>query len=91
MAEIKVTPALLRERANSLRGFKEEHDGAMNKIKTLIDNLPGEFTGEAASSYIEKFHGMQTTFTNFSELLDSLAKKLDDVANNFENTDNANK
>ena len=87
MAEIHVTPEVLRSKAGELRGYRSEHDDAINKITNLVNGLPGEFKGGAANAYIEKFNSMQSTFTNFSELLEDLAKKLDIAANNFESTD----
>ncbi len=88
MAEmIQVTPDLLRSKAGELRGYRSEHDDAINKITNLVNGLPSEFKGGAASAYIEKFNSMQSTFTNFSELLEDLAKKLDIAADNFETTD----
>ncbi len=88
MAEmIQVTPDLLREKAGELRGYRSEHDDAINKITNLVNGLPAEFKGGAASAYVEKFNSMQSTFTNFSELLEDLARKLDVAANNFEATD----
>ena len=87
MAGIVVTPELLRGKAGELRGYRSEHDDAINKIRSLVNGLPEEFKGDAASAYIEKFNSMESTFTNFSELLEDLAKKLEIAAANFESTD----
>lgn len=84
---IKVEPSELRAKAAELRNHREEHDAAMNKIKDLVSQLPEIFMGKAAEAYDQQFTDMQPTFTNFSELLEDLAKKLDNTANRMENED----
>ena len=88
MAEIYVTPELLKGKAKELRGYKSEHDDAINRIKNLVNGLTGEFKGVAANAYIEKFNSMEPTFNNFSEMLAELASNLDFTADELERKDN---
>lgn len=60
-----------------------------NELRTLVNNLSGEFTGAAATAYIEKFNGMESTFTQFAEMIESFATNLDTVANSFTEQDNS--
>jgi WXG100 family type VII secretion target len=87
MATIQVTPDMLKSKATELRSIKEEHDEAMSKMKTLVTGLPEIFKGDAADAFISKYESMQGTFTEFSELLESFATKLDTAATQFQETD----
>lgn len=87
MAIIQVTPELLREKAKELRNYRAEHDEVIQKSKALVNGLPDQFKGQAADSFIQKFNGMESTFKQFSEMLESFAVKLDNNANTLEETD----
>lgn len=87
MALIQVTPDLLTSKANELRGLKSEHDEAMAKMKTLITRLNEIWKGDAQDAFLAKYEGMQTTFTNFSEMLEEYAKLMDTAANKLQETD----
>lgn len=89
MAMIQVTPDLLNEKATELRGYRSEHDEAMAKIKALIEGLNDIYKGEAAAAYVAKFESMQSTFTNFSEMLEEYAKLLDTSATRFREQDDS--
>lgn len=87
MALIQVTPDLLKGKANELRGLKGEHDQSMQKMGTLIRGLNEVWKGDAQDAYVAKYESMQTTFTNFSQLLEDYAKLMDVAAQKLEETD----
>lgn len=87
MATIQVTPELLREKATSVRSLKTNHDQNMSKLGTLITGLNEIWKGEAVQKYIEEYQSMQSTFTNFSNMLENYAGALDTAANDFEGKD----
>ncbi len=80
MALIQVTPDLLKGKANELRGLKGQHDEAMSKMKTLITNLNEVWKGDAQTAFLNKYESMQSTFTNFSQMLEDYAKLMDNAA-----------
>ena len=80
MALIQVTPDLLKGKASELRGYKAEHDEAMNKMKTLMTNLNEVWKGDAQDALLAKYESMQNTFTQFAEMLDDYAKLMDTSA-----------
>ena len=45
------------------------------------------YKGEAQDAFLAKFESMQSTFTNFSEMLEGYAKLMDTAATQLENTD----
>lgn len=80
MALIQVTPDLLKGKATELRGYKAEHDEAMNKMRSLMTNLNEVWKGDAQDALLAKYESMQGTFTQFAEMLEDYAKLMDTSA-----------
>ena len=89
MALIQVTPDLLNSKANELRGLKSQHDEAMSKMRTLIMGLNEIWKGDAQDAFVAKYESMQSTFTNFSQLLEEYAKLMNTAAQKLQETDTA--
>ena len=87
MALIQVTPDLLTGKANELRGYKDQHDEAMNKMRTLIMGLNEVWKGDAQDAFVAKYESMQSTFNNFSQMLEDYAKLMDTAAVKLQETD----
>lgn len=87
MALIQVTPELLTSKANELRGLKQEHDDAMAKMRNLIMGINEVWRGEAQDAYIAKYESMQTTFNNFSQMLEEYAKLMDTASQRLQESD----
>lgn len=87
MAVIQVTPETLRSKANEVRNHRSQHDDTMLKLKNLIYALNEIWKGDAQNAFLAKYESMQSTFTNFSELLEGYAKLMDTAANELEATD----
>lgn len=87
MAVIQVTPETLRSKASEVRGYRSEHNDTMAKLKNLIYALNEIWKGDAQNAFLSKYESMQSTFTNFSELLEGYAKLMDTAANELEATD----
>ena len=86
---IRVDADTLHSKANELRTLLSNHNDNVGRMRTLVNNLSGEFTGVAATAYIEKFNGMESTFTQFAEMIENFATNLDTVANSFTEQDNS--
>jgi len=84
---INVTPELLKGKASELRSLKANHDENMAKMRSLILNLSEIFEGQAHASLVNEYESMQSTFTNFSNMIDGYAKWLDNAAVRFEEQD----
>ena len=87
MPVIQVTPELLEAKAGEVRQLRAQHDEVMAKMKTLVHSLNEKWKGEAQDAFVAKFDSMQTTFTNFSEMLESYAKMMDTSAKTLRETD----
>ncbi len=87
MALIQVTPDLLNSKANELRGLKGQHDEAMSKMRTLIQGLNEVWKGDAQDAFLAKYESMQSTFTNFSQMLEEYAKLMNTAAQKLQETD----
>lgn len=87
MALIQVTPDLLNSKANELRGYKDQHDDAMTKMRSLIMGLNDVWKGDAQDAFVAKYESMQSTFTNFSKMLEDYAKLMNTAANRMQETD----
>lgn len=87
MALIQVTPDLLTGKANELRGYKGQHDEAMSKMRTLIMGLNEVWKGDAQDAFVAKYESMQSTFNNFSQMLEDYAKLMDTAAAKLQETD----
>lgn len=87
MALIQVTPDLLNGKANELRSLKDQHDEAMSKMRTLIMGLNEIWKGDAQDAFVAKYESMQTTFNNFSQMLEEYAKLMDTAAQRLQEAD----
>lgn len=87
MAMIQVTPDLLTGKATELRGLKAEHDEAMSRMRTLITGLNEVWKGDAQDAFVAKYESMQSTFTNFSQMLEDYAKLMETAATKLQETD----
>ena len=87
MAIIQVTPEVLNSKAGEVRSLKSQHDETISKLRSLVLALNETWKGEAQDAFVAKFESMQSTFTNFSEILESYAKLMDTAARELQNTD----
>ena len=87
MALIQVTPDLLNGKATELRGIKDEHDQAMARMRTLILGLNEIWKGDAQDAFVARYEGMQTTFQNFSQMIEDYAQLMNTTAQNMQETD----
>ena len=87
MAIIQVTPETLRQKATDVRTYKSEHDDVIAKLKSIVNGLNETWICEAQDAFLAKFESMQSTFTNFSDMLEGYAKLMDTAATQLENTD----
>ncbi len=89
MALIQVTPDLLNGKATELRGLKGQHDEAMTKMRTLIMGLNEVWKGDAQDAFVAKYESMQSTFNNFSQMLEDYARLMNTAAEKLQETDQA--
>ncbi len=87
MADIRINPDVLDEKAANVRSLKEEHDSIIENLRNLINGLNEIWTGEAQTAFIANFEGMRSTFDQFSEMLEGYAKLMNENARVMRETD----
>ncbi len=87
MANIKVDPDVLDQKAKDIRTYKNQHDEAITKLNTLVDGLEGEWIGTAKTNYVNSFNDFKSTFNTFSERMEELATKLEERATQYRSAD----
>ena len=87
MSTIKITPDVLRGKANEVRSLRAQHDDVIKRMRSLVNGLSDSWLGQAQSAFVSQFESMQSTFSAFSELMESYAKKMDVAATTMQQTD----
>ena len=89
MALIQVTPDLLNGKATELRAIKQDHDDAMARMRTLINGLHEVWKGDAQDAFVARYEGMQSTFTQFSQMIEDYAALMNTAATKMQETDSS--
>lgn len=87
MANIKVDPDVLDQRAKDVRTYKSQHDEAISKLNSLVSSLDAEWVGTAKNNYVASYEQFKSTFDNFSQQIEELAKALEKKANDYRSAD----
>lgn len=80
MANIKVDPDVLDQKAKNIRQYKQQHDEAIKNLESLVSNLDAEWLGNAKTNYVNSFNQFKGTFANFTETIEQLAVALEKQA-----------
>ena len=75
--KIVMNEETLLNAATQIRAEKDNFITSIEKMKTVINSMDGEFVGDAEKAYKANFESYNSQFTQFSELIESFAKKLD--------------
>ena len=89
MARTGFTRDRLEGDARTVRDIRSRHDDQINSFKNLVNALQEDWSGNAHDAYQQKFAGMQSMFTNFSENLGAYAEFLDNYARDMSDVDTA--
>lgn len=76
--------------ANTLEGFKGEHEVAITNIINTVNAIDGIWKGEASQQYINKMNEMKATFNAFDETLEQYIELIRSAASAFEAIDQQN-
>ena len=88
MANIKVDPDVLDQKAANIRQYRQQHDEAIDKLVTLVNGLDGEWVGSAKNNFTNSFNEYKGSFSTFSQRMEDLAKALDAKAKEYRAADN---
>ena len=85
--QIRMTPDMMRERANQYRAEADNVNGVINKMDTLLAQLQSEWEGAASESYAARYQELKPGFMKAEELIREIAAALDSTAKIVEETD----
>ena len=87
MAQLRVTPEHLRERANEYRNQSQAMEEITKKLDSLISQLESEWEGVSAERYHQQYEDLRPSFIEMTGLIADLAAQLDQKADDFVNAD----
>lgn len=85
--QIRITPEQMRGRASEYRTEAGNVESVITKLDTLLQNLQGEWEGQASESYAARYQELRPGFVKAEELIKEVASALDSTANIVEETD----
>ena len=87
MAQLRVTPEQLRERATEYRNQSQAMEEITQKLDNLISKLESEWEGVSAERYHEQYADLRPSFVSMTEHIADLASQLDKKASDYEAAD----
>lgn len=84
MAEIKVTPQELRNKADSLRQYNANFRSAVESMNGYVTQLSGMWDGEAKEAFNKAFNDDKGKMEQFAKNIDNYVKALEETAKQYE-------
>ena len=84
---IRISPDVMRERANQYRNEAQRVNEVIAKMDSLLGQLQGEWEGAASQSYAARYNELKPGFVKAEELINEIAAALTSTANIMEQTD----
>ena len=85
--QIRITPDQMRGRPSEYRTQASNVESVITKLDNLLQNLQGEWEGQASESYASRYQQLRPGFVKAQELINEIASALDSTANIVEETD----
>ena len=85
--QIRISPDVMRERANQYRVEADTVHGVIEKMDTLLQQLQSEWEGSASESYADRYDQLRPGFVKAEDLIREIAEALDSTARIIEETD----
>ena len=90
MAEIQVTSATLRSKAEELNQLNEQFKSAVSSLSDEENALRSQFEGEASDAFHNTFTRDTTQMNNFYNAIAQYVQKLIQIAEAYEKAEQAN-
>ena len=89
---LRVTPEKLQSTASSFESTGATIMNLTQQMTSIVTSLSGQvWSGEAATSYVNKFNGLQDDMERIHKMVQDHSKDLQEVAQQFITAENANK
>lgn len=86
-SQIRMTPEIMRERANQYRGEADIVGEVINNMDNLLNELQNEWEGAASESYAARYEELKPGFVQAEQLIQEIATALETTADIVEQTD----
>jgi len=88
MAEtIRISPAMMQERAQAFTREGEAFNDVINRMRNLVNQLQEEWEGDASASFNARYNELEPGFNNAKELIDDIARALNKAAEIIQDAD----
>ena len=84
---ISVSPAELRSRAKKFISGGQQIESIMKSLNKEADALPNIWKGQSQAQFSAKYNELKPRLKEFSDLVDSIGKQLQSVADVMERAD----
>lgn len=71
-----------------MRKYKRDQENYMNKIRRIVNDLDGNWKGDAQKAFVSKFQSMESVYKQFGDVLEQYADLADKAANEMQTVDN---
>lgn len=87
MAEIRITPNVMRTRASELINEGQELKELINRIQELVTNFQGEWEGETSSEFVEQFNSLKPSVELLYKLIMNMGDQCEKTADTLDSLD----
>lgn len=88
MNQIRITPDMMRQRANEYRNEATRMDQSVKKLNTLLIQLQSEWDGKSATAFQSQYESLKPGLIQTVQLIETIAQQLNQTANSIEALDN---
>lgn len=89
--KLNVDPAQLRQAANAFDDMGNQIKGLTNSMTDTVRQITGDvWSGDAASTYVNKFNGLQDDIDRMIRKINEHVADLNAMARTYEETENKN-
>lgn len=90
MAEIKVTPAQIKNKADNLRQFNAQFKSEVEKLSAYEQQLAGMWEGEAQKAFRSAFNTDKGKMNRFYENVEKFAQAMDNIVEQYSSAEQSN-
>lgn len=87
MSQIRISPEMMRSRSNQYVSYNQELMQLMSQLDNLLMQLNEEWEGAAAAGFENQWQQIRPSFTNCSNMLESISIQLNQTASAMEELD----
>jgi len=83
MARIKLTPDQIHQVATQFKQSSQQSQDMVSRLQTTMSSLQPDWEGLTQQRFYGEYQQWRTSMTQFVQMLDSIGKQLDAIADRF--------